>query len=486
MKWWVLRRQVHVSWLIAVAASGICGGIVTAQYVAPGLFAPWVWGVVAVCLIGVGLWSRWVLMVPFVLGAGVLSGLWRGGIEQQARVPYHRLDNRVVTLRARVADDPEPDTRGGTIALRLTGVAVEGHDLPGVVRASVRTRADIKRGDDVSIRGKVHAGFGGFAATTYDATLLRADRPVPGDVARVVRDAFGDQIRRAIDEPMVSLGLGYLLGQRRGLPDELAKALVAAGLTHVVVASGYNLTILVRLMRRLFVRVSKYLAAVTSGAMIVGFMAVTGLSPSMSRAGLVAGLSLLAWYYGRRVHPLVLLPFAAAVTLLMQPSYGWGDGGWQLSFASFAGVMIVAPLGQRYFFGDQKPGTVRQIIGETLSAFIVTLPILVLTFGQFSAVALIANVLVLPFVPLAMLLVFITGLGMIVVPPLGMVVGQGVTWLLRYMIWVAESVAGWPWAQVSLQLSVVGVVVFYAALAGGCAYMWRVTRLPLRDANVVE
>lgn len=485
MKWWALRRRVHISWLIAAMAAGTCVGVIASQYIAAGYFAAWAWMAVAIGLMAVCTWSRWVVAILFMIVAGILLGLWRGGAEQVALLPYQRLDNQLVTLRGRIADDPEPDTKGG-VTLRLASISVADHALRGTVRAAVRTKTEVKRGDIVTVRAKLHAGFGGFAATAYDASLLRAERPVPGDVARVVRDGFADKVRAAIDEPMVSLGLGYLLGQRRGLPEELSKALVAAGLTHVVVASGYNLTILVRLMRRLFVRLSKYLATATSAGMVMGFMAVTGLSPSMSRAGLVAGLSLLAWYYGRRIHPLVLLPFAAAVTLLIQPSYGWGDVGWQLSFASFAGVMIVAPLGQRYFFGEQKPGVIRQIVGETLAAFVVTLPILVMTFGQFSAVALLANVLVLPLVPLAMLLVFATGLGIMVVPPLGLFVGRATSWLLHYMIWVAETVADWPWAQVSMQMPLIGLTIFYGGLAAVCGYIWRVTRLPLSAVNVVE
>lgn len=485
MNWWTLRRKLHVSWLIAVMAAGICIGVVSAQYLPVGCFASWVWPVVTAALVTVCVWSRWVMVVPFVLCAGVLLGLWRGGVEQMALLPYARLAGQTVTLRGTIADDPERDDKGG-VALRLAHSDIEQHALPGMVRASLRTTADLKRGDVVRVRAKVRPGFGGFAAMMNEATLVSAERPVPGDAARAVRDGFADKVRAAIGEPEVSLGLGYLLGQRRGLPDELQKALVAAGLTHVVVASGYNLTILVRLMRRLFVRVSKYMAAMTSGMMIIGFMAVTGLSPSMSRAGLVAGLSLLAWYYGRRVHPLVLLPFAAAVTLLITPSYGWGDVGWQLSFASFAGVMVVAPLGQAYFFGEARPNVLRQIVGETLAAFVTTLPILIMTFGQFSAVALLANILVLPLVPLAMLLVFVVGMLMMAAPPLGLLAGQVASWLLRYMIWVAETVAGWPWAQVSVQLPVVAAVLWYLALGAACAYAWRANAVSLQRASVVE
>ena len=266
----------------------------------------------------------------------------------------------------------------------------------------------------------------------------------------------------------------------------MVEALQIVGLTHVVVASGYNLTILVRLARRLFEKVSKYLSALSASIMIASFIAVTGLSPSMFRAGLVAGLSLAAWYYGRRFHPVVLLSFAAAVTVVINPSYVWGDLGWQLSFAAFGGVMILAPLLQRFFFGPVKPGFVRQILGETIAAVIVTAPILINGFGQFSNVAIFANVLVLPLVPLAMLLTFIAGIGALLVPSIATIIGLPATWLLGYMTNVAQYLSHLSWAVTTVQISSLMVAVCYAIVIGVCLYLWRATKFDLKNTNIVE
>ena len=159
---------------------------------------------------------------------------------------------------------------------------------------------------------------------------------------------------------------------------------------------------------------------------------------------------------------------------------------WQLSFVAFAGVMILAPLLQAYFFGDKEPGTLRQIMGETISAQIATLPILIVTFGQLSNVAIIANLLVLPFVPLAMLLVFVTGITVWLVPFLAGIVAVPTTWLLTYMTGVAEKLASLPWAVTELQVGWWFAAVFYAALIGLCVYMRRTTGLQLSHSNITE
>lgn len=433
----------------------------------------------------VALWRRYVYLIPLLIIGGLLVGLWRGSVQKSELSDVQRLYGVSAMISGNVREDVDSDS-AGQLVIRLDDLAIDNRAVHGTLWITVQTDADIKRGDRVEVEGKLNKGFGSFAATIYRATITSVERPQPGDIARVVRDWFANAVRQAIPDPEASLGIGYLVGQKRALPPDLIAALQIAGLTHVVVASGYNLTILVRLARRLFVRVSKYLSALSSCVMIASFIAITGMSPSMSRAGLVAGLSLAAWYYGRRFHPFVLLSLAAAVTVMVNPSYCWGDLGWQLSFAAFAGVMILAPLLQRYFFGDSKPGIVRQILGETLSALVVTAPILISAFGQFSNVAIIANMLVLPLVPLAMLLTFIAGVGALVLPAVAMTIGLPATWLLGYMVNIANYLSGLPWAVSVVQLSSVGVMLCYVGLIGLSVYLWRATGYNLRNSNIIE
>lgn len=485
MNWWILRREVHVSWGVAVLCAALIAGIIVSQFVEPTFFASLPWLFVGLGLGGLGFWRGKLYAMIFLVLGGLIIGLWRGSIVQQELVVFKTIIGHTATVTATITEDPDVDAHRNTV-LRLSTLSVGGHAVAGNIWATISGDMHVKRGDNITLKGELTEGFGNFSATVYRAEVMRVQRPVPGDVAGQFRDGFAEKVRSVIPEPQASLGNGYLLGQRRALPPELDEALQIAGLTHIVVASGYNLTILVRFARRIFVKISKYLAALIAGSMIVGFIAITGLSPSMSRAGLVTGLSLLAWYYGRKFHPLVLLPFAAAITLLINPSFGWNDLGWQLSFAAFAGVMILAPLLQAYFFGDKKPGAIRQILGETTAAWLATLPLLLVTFGTISNVAIFANLLVLPLVPLAMLLVFLSGLLALLLPPLAIIVAFPTTELLRYMTTVAEFFADLSWAQTTLELPAWSVGVAYAFLAGACIYMCRKTKFSLRLSNVIE
>lgn len=485
MNRYIFLRRLHSSWLIAVLAVGVLVGVVIVPRVEQDLFGSTSWLMVGLALAALGLWRRYIYLIPFIFIAGMLIGLWRGSIEQNQLAVFKHLYGQQLQVSGNVSEDIDIGKKG-EIVMRLDNVVIGSHSVAGRLWVTMRSDADIKRGDRVVVKGGLQEGFGTFSAAMYRASLTKVERPEPGDVARKVRDWFAEAVRSAISEPQASLGIGYLVGQRRALPEELIAALQIAGLTHIVVASGYNLTILVRLARRLFVKISKYMSTFIAGGMIVSFIAVTGASPSMTRAGLVTGLSLLAWYYGRKFHPLILLPFAAAVTVLINPGFAWGDLGWQLSFAAFAGVMLVAPLAQRYFFGEKKPGTIRQILGETIAAHLLTLPILVLAFGQFSNVAVIANLLVLPLVPLAMLLTFIAGIGGLLMPSTASIIGAPAQWLLQYMTGVAEYFSKLPWAQTQIEINGWLVTLSYLIIVLACIYAGQKTKFNLRDSNIVE
>jgi competence protein ComEC len=485
MKRW-LTRKVHVSWFVAWASAGVLVGGAASLLVRADVYGNVTWLIFAILLLLCLMIRRLRFMLMLGFMAGLLIGLWRGSVERLALTSYEPYYGQKVKLIGKIVEDTSYGPKGDQ-RLRLGAVQINHQPLHDEIWISTGYKDTIKRGDMVTVEGTLGKGFGNLPASMFHASITSVERPHPGDIARQVRDWFGSAVQRAIPSPQSSLGIGYLDGQRSALPDTLDNQLRMIGLTHVVVASGYNLTILVRLSRRLLAKTSKYLAAITAGSMIVSFMLISGLSPSMSRAGLVSGLSLLAWYYGRTIHPLVLLPFAAAITVLIRPSYLWGDIGWYLSFSAFAGVIVLAPLLQRYFWASEKsPHFISQILIETTSAQIATLPIILLVFGQYSIYALPANLLILPLVPLAMLLTFIAGLGALIMPSFAYVFGFPAYALLHYMTTMVDKIANLPGVQTKIHFTATLLAISYVGLVVISVMLWRKTRYNFRESSVVD
>lgn len=423
----------------------------------------------------------WTLLVAVCIGL-VIGGA-RGSDYSSEVSRYDKYRGKQVTLTGVLATDPQQSVPKMMI-FQLNEVVINNEKVPGEIRVTAPTEVALKRGDEVKLQGTLREGFASFYGSLSHATVLSITRKP--DVVRDIREQFSNSVHRFVSEPMASLGIGFVVGQRTTLPQELDTQLKMVGLTHIVVASGYNLTILVRFARRVLARHSRYLAFVVSIILMLSFVAFSGLSPSMNRAVAVTGLSLLAWYYGRRFHPLLLILYVAAATAVWNPMYVWSDLGWYLSFFAFAGVLIIAPLLCTILFRTMRPPALGQLVIETLSAELMTLPIIALAFGTFPVFSLLANVLVGPVIPFAMLATTIAGVAGMLVPAIAPILALPATVIIGYVIALVEWLSSIEWAQLDISLTMPLTILWFAGLLVGAIIIWRRTNYNFRSASITD
>ena len=414
------------------------------------------------------------LLLAALLVTGFLLGVLRGSdVYEQTRL-YKDYEGQKVSLRGVVIDDPAYDDSSQKEFTLQDIHIIDGEQAvaaPGTVRVRGYGLRELSRGDYVSVSGKLRGSFGNQQGYVSFAEVHILSEKV--DWLESMRRSFFAGMFTAIPEPMASLGLGFLVGLRALLPESLLEQLSRTGLTHIVAVSGYNLTILVRIMRRYGMRISKFTATIGSVALILLFLAVTGLAPSIFRASIVAAFALGAWYYGRPIKPLLLLVLSGAVTAGIHPLLLWSDIGWWLSFLAFFGVLIIAPLVTVKLFGERQPRLIPQIIIETTSAQIMALPVIVAIFGELSVISIIANMLILPLIPLAMLLGFVAGIGGMLIPAFVGWIAWPATLLLSAMVQSIALMSALPWALAEVTLSWSAMLCIYAIIIAttGLAYL---------------
>ncbi len=479
-----MKKKFHVSWLVAWASLGVLCGVLL-SFSTKDYFIGSTWLLTGLSLLFISLLNRKPAMILLAVCAGLLVGLWRGSQIYPSQVVYSQFISKQVAISGTVSEDIAY-AQDGAMQIKLKNIRLYDQPIAGQIWLSSQQNLPIKRSDRLAISGKLSKGFGNFSAAIYRAGIVKAGRIKHGDVALEARDWFSDSIRRAIKEPEASLGIGFLTGQHSTLPESLVNNLRLLGLTHIIVASGYNLTILVRFARRGLAGISKYSAMLGSSLLIIGFIMVTGASPSMVRAGLITGLSLAAWYWGRKIHPLVLILFSAAVTVLFNPSYLHGDLGWYLSFAAFCGVIILSPLLLNYFWGKNEPNALLRVVVETLSAQILTAPIIAFSFGQYAPLALIANVLILPLIPLAMVFTFTAGIGGFLSAILVGILAFPGQLILSYMTFTVTRLAGLPMAHGEIKFPAAYLAISYMLILVLCLWLWRRTGHDFAEDSIIE
>lgn len=431
-----------------------------------------VWMVVVLGLTSLGL-SFWkpVLIVVTAFAIGCIPGLFRGEYFLDQVAQYEPLIGEQTTVVGVISDDVGVNEKRET-EFHITDVRLEdGQKLSGKIRIRTRDSLDLGRGDIVQARGKIYETLG----TARQASMTFAEVKLLAENTSVIeqwRAQFFATVSQIISEPQASLGLGYLVGLRVSIPSQLEDNLSATGLTHIVAVSGYNLTVIVAACRRLMAKRSAFQAVAVSGFLIAGFIVVAGYSAPINRAAIIASLSLLAWYYGRQVSPILLLLISGAITALITPLYIWGDVSWYLSFLAFFGVLVLGPLVTKRIYKDKEPSLPVQILIETLSAQAFAIPYVMFLFGTVSVVAPLANLLVLPPTPLIMLGIFLTGLIGVALPSIAAIVAVVPYLLLTFQIWLIELLGNLSWASYELTISVTTMLGLYTLLLLATLILW--------------
>lgn len=413
------------------------------------------------------------LRICFVIAIGLSVGYWRGYQFWNVTKSLTELNSRAIVAQVHVSGD---GVYGDHSQLVFDADHLHLEDpyeasLPGSVQVAGFGEVAVYKGDIVQVEGKVKLARGSKQLRMDSADIQVVERS--HSMIDEVRRRFAAGMQSALPEPHASFAMGLLIGQKSTLPKEVGVMLSAVGLTHIIAVSGYNLTIIADASRKLLSKGSKYQIFVCSITLILLFVFMTGFSASIVRAALVSFLSLLAWYYGRQFKPLLLISFTAALTAGWNPLYLWSDIGWYLSFLAFFGVLVMAPLVNQRLYTSDKLSSAKALLTESVCAIVATIPFTLYIFKQVSLVALAANMLVVPFVPLAMLLTLFTGLAGMCIPGVAGWVAWPAKVLLTYMLDVITVMARIPHVLVQRQLSVVGLILLYALIIAILIILWR-------------
>jgi competence protein ComEC len=395
------------------------------------------------------------LLMLVVLSLGLAGGIFYGHVSQSR---YHSITNLIgykATFTGVISDDPTTNDKG-TTSFTLGSLKLQNKPTPGALTIYTYS-ANYQRGHEIQVTGKLQPVLGSKQAGMY-ATIVAISQN-QSNLERW-RQRFIAGINSNLPEPLNGFSLGLLIGARSLIPKQLQTQLTAVGLSHLVAVSGYNLTIIVVALRRILKKTSQFVALALAFWLIAGFVAVAGASASIVRAALVSSLSLSAYYYGRRIKPWVLVALPALATTAWKPAYLWSDVGWQLSFLAFIGILVVAP---RLESRLRKPNWLKKLIIEATCAQVLTFPIILSIFHEFSVVGILANIIVLPLVPFAMLASLVAGVVGVLVPALGLLSWPAYL-ILKLIIAIIVQLAALPWASINLQTSTSVIVLLYLSL----------------------
>jgi competence protein ComEC len=310
------------------------------------------------------------------------------------------------------------------------------------------------RWDRVAVIGRV-AGGGlgseGFLARRGADALFRLssyERLGPSRnpllrLAQVVRSSLSDGIRTLFPPRESGLLLGLAVGDTSQLDAGLEEDFRATGLGHLLAVSGQNVAMVLApvIGMAILLRSSARARFMVGSGTVLVFVLVTGLEPSVLRAGLMAVVAMAGVLWGRPRSPGSVLGAAVLILLVADPRLA-GAVGFQLSVAATAGLLLLAsPLAARL---GRLPRPVAVAMATTLAAQAGVTPLLLYHFQVVPLGTLPANLLALPAVAPALLLGVAAAGARLLFRPVGAVLAGIALLPLRYLEAVADRFASAP------------------------------------------
>lgn len=373
------------------------------------------------------------LAVTLVVGAAA-GHQWA---DRAGPVPEWAHQGAVVQMVAQVSTEPRlvAASRPGQeplVVLRVRLLEVQGRGEQAQVNTPALVFADaswaaVRWRAQVSFVGRLSPAEPGsdvvVTVRTWGGPPSEARAPGPGlglaDLAR-------ERLREAVDGlPRDARGLvpGLVIGDTALTPPELTEAMLATGMTHLSAVSGSNVAIVVAAV----MVVCGWSGVPRSGRAPIAILAIAGFvvlcrpEPSVLRAAVMGTIGLVALSSSRRAASMPALGAAILLLLCFDPqlarSYGFG-----LSCCATLGLIFFArPWGEA--IAGLLPSRLRLLgfaVAVPLAAQVMCGPLVVLLQGQVQPVAVLANLVAAPLVPITTVAGVVAAVGALLWPPLGL------------------------------------------------------------------
>ena len=441
--------------------------------------------VAAVCLLGV-ISAAWLLkrMQQAKIGIAVLLGIAAGcglffGYDGLYVEPVRTLDGTVQEIRFRASDYNWKTERG---AAGDGTVEIDGRTYK--IRLYLDEYFPITPGDELILNVQFRlTDEGGASEPTFhrtngillmgyqkeDVQLIRGE-PVWREFPGVLRQKLKERIDAAFPEDTRGFARALLLGDKTMLTYETSLAFRISGVSHIVAVSGLHVSILFALVY-LVTGKRRFFTGFIGIPLVFLFAAVAGFTPSVTRAAVMQIIMMLALMVRREYDPPTALAMAVLVILGANP-LTIASVGFQLSVGSVAGIYLFYGKIRKYLtsrLGAAVKGKsfrakllrgLASSVAVSLSATVLTTPLVAYYYGLVSLVSVIANLLVVPVITV----VFYGIMLGCAVGNFGIWVGTAISLLIRYVFAVTELLSELPLAAVYTE-SV--YVVFWLVLVYG-------------------
>jgi competence protein ComEC len=423
-----------------------------------------------------------ITLVCFVIG------FWRTD-QFHHQYPFNAFDhyhNQTITIVGTIHSAPV--IKPGKQLVQIKPELINGAKIPQKTRDIVLSFSDLESfhlGDRLVVSGKftLRENFTSDTGRIVQYRLMSYSKKIAGDIRYphveqvvhthnhsvwnmfvAIKKSFTTTLNQLFVAPASGLLSGIIIGDTSSLDNTLLDIFRAVGLIHIVVLSGYNITLVANFFIRMFAPLGYYRRLVVAMVALVLFIAIVGISPTATRAGIMALCAFSARYFVRPYMVTRGIMLALVIMVWISPYAFLFDLSLQLSFLATIGIVYIFPLLQERY-QTIAGSTFGEILLQTIAVNSTTLPLIIYQMGIFSFISFPINIMVLGIIPwITMAGFFAVFMGMVVFP-----LGQIIAFPIQVVIDVIINISTWvsrhdPFHVSIAPFSVYWILVFYIVI----------------------
>lgn len=275
-----------------------------------------------------------------------------------------------------------------------------------------------------------------------------------------LRKSFRHEMSENMDSRTFGIGYALIFGDKTYMAEADYQIFRDIGVLHIFAVSGLHVGFILRLLNLILKKLSYRLRFIGIALILTLYLFLCDFSPSVTRAVIMCIVSSFAMTIGASRDRLNIVSISGLVLLLINPFYLF-DMGFLMSFTAVLSIVFLSVHFKRILrFLPQK---IADNLTVTLSAQVGMIPVLMHYFGKIPLTTLLANLILVPFVELAFMILFTAALIAVLIPQIGAVLVIP-DYLLKGVLIASEWLADLNLGQVVLYSLGTLAVFYYAAL----------------------
>lgn len=290
-----------------------------------------------------------------------------------------------------------------------------------------------------------------------------------GSFIHNIQKYIRDTINGTLTDEEGNLLLAILLGDKDKLSEDIQESFKTSNLSHMLAVSGAHVSYIILGLTYVLQNsiIGKKNGKIVCIIFLLAFMAITNFTPSVTRACIMAILTLFSSIIYRKSDVYTNISVAALITLIFNP-YSLLDLGFQLSYGGTIGIIIFIKRIQEKKSNSKVVNYIKQMALVSIYANIIIIPIMMYHFNTVSFTFIISNIMASPILGIIVITGFLFIIASITVKPLTRLIAIFIKPILSILIKISQICSKLPFSNILVVTPYMFNVISYYAIILYC------------------